>query len=1035
MAIPGLLKLAVAVLVLAASQTAAVAAGPDFQREIQPILAEHCAHCHGVDAETRQGDLRLDIRQAALEGGESGAAAIVAGRPDESEMVRRIRSDDPDEIMPPPHEKKPLSPRQVELLEQWIAAGATYDPHWAFVAPRKLPPPAAGGGERHPIDAFVHARLTAEGILPSPSADDATLCRRLHLDLIGLPPSPDDLAAFERDGYEKTVDRLLASQRYGEKWGRHWLDLARYSDTNGYEKDLPREQWTWRDWVIAAINRDMPYDEFIVAQIAGDLLPAATTEQVVATGFLRNSMLNEEGAIVPEEFRMVEMFDRIDCVGKSVLGLTTQCAQCHTHKFDPLTHDEYYGVFAFLNNSYESISYVPTPEQQRQIDTLHGQIAAAEQRIRGNRPGWEREAAAWEANVAAGLAAWAPLAMEEMESVNMLNHPAQLEDRSILMIGHRDKEIILVTGTAIPNGATGLQVEALTHGDLFMRGPGRDGPWELAEVTVFSRRDKAAAWEAVPIADATADFSQAERRVPRPAGSKKPGDGKEPDDGTVSRGPVANLIDGDVDSSWAADRGHLLRNQPSAAVLQFGRPLDLPAGSQLKIVLRMNVGKSPDTGTETMPGCCRLSLTTHPAPSAPAIDHAAILAIRTPRDRRTPAEVAAIFAAWRKTVPDLKPVNDEIDTLWKAMPVAPTTVLHLAEREPGRHRATHLLDRGVWNRPLRVIGPHVPAALHPFPDDAPRNRLGFARWLVDPRSPLTARVAVNRIWQTLFGQGLVDPPDDFGTRTPVPAHKDLLDWLAVDFMERGWSQKQAIRQIVMSETYRQSSRTTPDLLARDPANRLLARGPRFRVDAEVVRDIALAVSGLITHKLGGPGVIPPVPQNVLDYNYVYPKFWKAAEGPERYRRAVYLFRKRSMPDPVLGTFDSPNGDLSCARRLRSNTPLAALTGLNEPVFVEAARALALRVLREEGDDDGRAHLAFVLCTSRPPTADERREMLAFLAAQRRRLADGWVDARDVAGGGEHPIAALPAGTTPQDAAAWTLLSRVLLNLDETVTKN
>jgi hypothetical protein len=297
-------------------------------------------------------------------------------------------------------------------------------------------------------------------------------------------------------------------------------------------------------------------------------------------------------------------------------------------------------------------------------------------------------------------------------------------------------------------------------------------------------------------------------------------------------------------------------------------------------------------------------------------------------------------------------------------------------------------------------------------------------------------VAVNRIWQTLFGQGLVDPPDDFGTRTPVPAHKDLLDWLAVDFMERGWSQKQAIRQIVTSETYRQSSRTTPDLLARDPANRLLARGPRFRVDAEVVRDIALTVSGLLTHKLGGPGVIPPVPQNVLDYNYVYPKFWKAAEGPERYRRAVYLFRKRSMPDPVLGTFDSPNGDISCARRLRSNTPLAALTGLNEPVFVEAARALALRVLREGGgDDDGRARHAFSLCTSRPPTADERREMLAFLAAQRQRLADGWVDARDVAGGGAEPSAALPAGTTPQDAAAWTLLSRVLLNLDETVTKN
>jgi hypothetical protein len=437
-----------------------------------------------------------------------------------------------------------------------------------------------------------------------------------------------------------------------------------------------------------------------------------------------------------------------------------------------------------------------------------------------------------------------------------------------------------------------------------------------------------------------------------------------------------------------------------------------------------------------MVGCCRLSLTTHQSPFAPAIDHAAVLAMRTPRDRRTAAETAAIFTAWRKTIPDLKPINDEIDALWKAMPVAPTTVLHLAEREPGRHRTTHLLDRGVWNRPLRAIGPHVPAALHPFPADAPRNRLGFARWLVDPRSPLTARVAVNRIWQSLFGQGLVDPPDDFGTRTPVPPHRDLLDWLAVDFVERGWSQKQAIRQIVMSETYRQASHATPELLARDPANRLLARGPRFRVDAEVVRDVVLAISGLITHKVGGPGVIPPVPQNVLDYNYVYPSFWKAAEGPERYRRAVYLFRKRSMPDPVLGTFDSPNGDISCARRLRSNTPLAALTGLNEPVFVEAARALSLRVLREGGaDDDQRVRHAFALCASRPPNDEEHREMVAFLAAQRKRLADGWVDARDVAGGQQAADAALPEGTTPQDAAAWTLLARVLLNLDETVSKN
>jgi len=370
------------------------------------------------------------------------------------------------------------------------------------------------------------------------------------------------------------------------------------------------------------------------------------------------------------------------------------------------------------------------------------------------------------------------------------------------------------------------------------------------------------------------------------------------------------------------------------------------------------------------------------------------------------------------------------------MPVAPTTVLHLDERPHARHRVTHLLDRGAWNQPLREIGPHVPAALHPFPADAPRNRLGFARWLVDPRSPLTARVAVNRVWQTLFGTGLVETSDDFGTRSPVPEYRDLLDWLAVEFMEQGWSQKRLIREIVTSRTYRQSSRTTPEALTGDPGNRLLARGPRFRVDAETVRDVALSASGLVTHALGGPGVIPPVPQNVLDFNFHYPDFWKPAEGPERYRRAVYLFRKRSMPDPVLASFDAPTGDLSCARRLRSNTPLAALAGLNEPVFVEAARALALRTLREGGGDDtSRGRYAFMLCTSRPPTDDELAELLAFVAVQRRKLADGWMNPREVATGDVEKMPGLPDGASPQDAAAWTLAGRVLLNLDETLSKN
>ena len=996
----------------------------DFVKHVQPILAEHCAHCHGLDPKTREGGLRLDVREAAVAGGESGRAAIVPGRPAESELVRRIHSADADDIMPPPRENKPLAADERAILEAWIRQGAGYAGHWAFEQPRKGPVPQVAGGER-PVDAFVRANLAEHGLQPAPRADDATLCRRLWLDIVGLPPAPADLAAFARDGYERTVDRLLASDRYGEKWARPWLDLARYSDTNGYEKDFRREMWIWRDWVIAALNRDMPYDRFVVEQIAGDLLPDATQEQVVATGFLRNSMINEEGAIIPEEFRMVEMFDRIDCLGKAVLGLSTQCAQCHAHKFDPLSHGEYYGLFAFLNNTFEARSYVYTPEQRAAIDDTRRRLAAADGKVRSQRPGWRQEMADWERTVAAGLVPWTPVKMLEMSSNALLTHPTQLPDGTILMLGHWDKEMILESQPDL-RGATGLQLEALTHGDLFMQGPGREGAWGVEELKVSVKKPGDETWERLALVNATADFSKAERSETRPASK----DGKTPEK-NIAHGPVSKLVDGDDDTAWETDRGHLLRHQPSVAVVRFEKPLELPEGTALKVVVRMAGGNN-----QRMLACCRVSLTTAPAPAAPPIDHAAILAIRTPPQRRTSADEAAIFAAWRKSVSDLAPVNDEIAALWAGMPQAPTTVLHLAERPSTQQRPTHLLDRGVWNQPLREIEPHVPAALHPFPADAARGRLGFAEWLVDRRSPLTARVAVNRVWQAIFGTGLVETADDFGTRSPVPEYRDLLDWLAVDFMEHGWSQKRLIKEVVMSETYRQSSRATPEALARDPGNRLLARGPRFRVDAEVVRDVALAASGLITEKIGGPGVIPPVPQNVLDYNYTYPDFWKPAEGPERYRRAVYLFRKRSMPDPVMASLDAPNGDVSCARRPRSNTPLAALVGLNEPVFVEAARALALRTLKEGGSDDAsRGHYAFLLCTARPPSDEELRELVAFVADQRRKLADGWTNPREVATGDGEKLPDLPTGATPQDAAAWTLAARVLLNLDETITKN
>ena len=1001
--------LLLASLIVSAGSTTRGAPPVDFQRDVPPILAEHCLQCHGMDAGDRKSGLRLDQRESALKGGESSSVAIVPGHADQGELIKRITSADRDIVMPPASHNKPLSPKQIATLRQWITDGAKYESHWAFSAPHKIEVPAEIAN--HPVDAIVVARLKDRGLKLSPPAASAALCRRLYLDLIGLPPSPQELEAFEQRGFEATVDMLLQSERFGEKWARPWLDAARYSDSNGYEKDMPREQWKWRDWVVDAFNRDLPYDQFLIEQLAGDMLPGATGQQIIATGFLRNSMINEEGAIIPEQFRMAEMFDRMDCLGKAVLGLSTQCAQCHSHKFDPLTQTEYYGLFAFLNTSYEALSWVYTPEQEQQMTGIQARIRDAEQRLRVSRPQWEQELAAWEQTMAGPRSQWEPLVATELGTNSGLNHPTQEADKSLLMKGHVSNDVFMIS-TPMLDGVTGLRLEALNHRDLPHQGPGRSrlGTWAINELEVQIKKPDGKEWEKLKLVNASADFSEPEKKQP---------------DNKKASGPVSHLIDGTDETTWNSDRGVGRRNQPSVAVVQFEQPLQLPAGTQLKVIWRMT----------DMLGCCRFSITRQPAPTAPSANHAAVLAMQTEAGARTAEQNSAIFAAWRNSVADAKPINDEIEALWNTYPQAATSILHLAEQEPANRRKTHILDRGNWDQPKQVVEPHTPAAFHPFPDTLPRNRLGFAKWLADRKSPLTARVAVNRVWQSIFGTGLVETAEDLGTRAPVPEYRELLDWLAVDFMDRGWSHKQLIRTIVTSSTYRQSSHASAELLERDPRNVWLARGPRFRTEAEVVRDIALGASGLLTNKLGGSSIFPPVPQNVLDYNFTYPSYWKPAEGPERYRRALYVFRKRSMPDPVLSNFDAPNGDLACARRMRSNTPLAALTGLNEPVFVEAARALALRVLREGGrDDTQRADYAFLLCTSRRPTVQERAAVLELLQSRRQRLAEGWLNPRDIATGDPARLPELPAGTTPQDAAAWTVAARVLLNLDETISK-
>ncbi|MCY3007055.1 MAG: PSD1 and planctomycete cytochrome C domain-containing protein [Planctomycetota bacterium] len=982
----------------------------DFRRQIQPILSEHCSQCHGVDESTREGGLRLDLRDSALAGGESAQGAIVPGKASESHLVRRILSKDPDEVMPPPSLHKPLSPEQVELLQRWIDQGAQYDKHWAFIPPVRteadLSKPIHGRKVNHAIDWLVTEALHTKGWPSTGQAKSWELCRRVYLDLVGVPPTPEQLGEFQNEGIEATVEKLLADDRFAEKWARSWLDVARYSDTNGYEKDMQREQWAWRDWVLEAIRTDMPYDRFIIEQIAGDLLTQPTQEQVIATGFLRNSMINEEGAIVAEQFRMVEMFDRIDCIGKGVLGISLQCAQCHTHKFDPITHDEYYGMFAFLNNTYESRSWVYTPEQQTLLGQIRSNIAGSVQQYRESNADWQANYQAWKDQVLASRPKWQALRAELLETISGLNHPVQEADDSILMVGHTSNDVFMIAPANLPT-ITGLQFEVLTHGELPFGGPGRNGVgmWDLREIELFVQKPDSKDWEKQKFSAASSDFNNPE---------EKSADGK-----NVS-GPASLLIDGKDETVWKSDRGLGRRNQSSVAVLQLEKPLENLQAHKLKIVWRQG----------DMVGSCRISVTDTPAPSAPAIDHDAILGMID-----SPAISEKAFQAWMATRQEAKDQVLAIDNEWKRFPNAKTSVLHMTEREPSKSRTTYKLQRGNWDQPDQPIEPKFLASFNPPIQTPEPARLRLARWMVDRGNPLTARVAVNRVWQEIFGQGLVETSEDFGTRASVPEYQGVLDTLAVEFMDSNWSLKKLVRTIVLSDTYQRSSHATKMMLELDPKNRWLTRGPRFRCDAETVRDVVLSVSGLMHEKLGGPSVIPPVPQNVLDYNYTYPGYWKAAEGPERYRRAIYMFRKRSMPDPVLSAFDAPNADAACARRIRSNTPLAALTGLNEPIFVEAAGGLAMRILRESaGSDPERIDRAYQLATSRSATDQEKAELLKFLEQQRKRLAEGWLNPREILTGDPGKLKDLPQGTNPQDAAAWTLVARVILNLDETLSK-
>jgi mono/diheme cytochrome c family protein len=998
-------------LLVASADLSSGAEEVDFLRDVRPILATHCLKCHGPDEDQRQGGLRLDQRESATAPADSGERAIVAGDPSKSELLRRINATADSEQMPPPDVKNPLTDSQKQTLRRWIEQGAEYQAHWAFAKPELPSLPAVRNNEwsRNGIDRFVLSRLEQEGLTPSAEADRYTLIRRLYLDLIGLPPTPDEAEAYVNDqspdAYERLVDRLLASPQYGERWARRWLDLARYADTNGYEKDRARSIWPYRDWVIRALNADLPFDQFSVEQLAGDMLPGATTEQRVATGFHRNTMLNEEGGIDPLEFRFYSVVDRTNTTATVWLGLTLGCAQCHTHKYDPIPHQDYYRFFGLLNNTEEPELPVPDAKSQLKRADLERQIAERTAKLRekfplpegpsgDDRSDEERRSEhlqtkfeAWLADQRSQRVAWVKVRPERVTS--NLPRLRVLDDGSILSDGDLSKrdEYTLDFKSPLPR-VTAVRLEVLPDESLPKGGPGRvyyEGPlgdFFLSEIELLSAEQKST------VGRASQSFAS----------------------GNLN---AAAAIDGDPLTGWSVNGG---QGRAHEAVFQLKAPLDA-AG---ELTLRMVFERYYAAGL----GKFRISVTSD--------EREKIEASTTPNDIQ--AILAQEPGEWNKQdrnrllehylmiAPELEAERKEIDSLKKQLSDPPTTLV-MAERPADFPRPTHRYKRGEFLSPAEVVQPGVLSLVPQLDGREPANRLELAQWFFRPGHPLTGRVSVNRQWAAFFGRGLVRTTEDFGFQGELSTHPQLLDWLALELPRRNWSMKDFHRLIVTSNTYRQSSQASEPLQRKDPENRLLARGPRFRLEAEIIRDSALRSSGLLSSKMLGPSVYPTQPASVTTEGAYRPLDWKVSPGEDRYRRSLYTFSKRSAPFALFNTFDAPSGEACIARREISNTPLQALSLMNDDTFVEAAQALGNQISALPADDSAKATLLFQRVLTRPPTSDEVAMLIDFRTNQLHRLEQGELDAK---------LIATPEATP--SVAAWTLVARVLLNTDESVSK-
>lgn len=1009
-----------------ASPTATVppaAAAVDFNRDVVPILSNNCFKCHGPDSSERKARLRLDVRDVATKPAESGAIAIVPGKPDKSELVQRIFSDDDDERMPPPKSNKHLTDAQRQVLKQWIAQGAVYKQHWAYVAPTQpvLPSPAAGRPQ-NPIDDFVLAKLQEQKLRPAAEADRVTLVRRLYFDLIGLPPSPEQVAEFVNDrdpqAYEKLVDRLLGSQHFGERMAMYWLDLVRYADSCGYHSDNGRDVYMYRDYVIAAFNANKPFDRFTVEQLAGDLLPDASTETRIASGYNRLLQTTEEGGAQAKEYTAKYAADRVRNISSVWLGSTMGCCECHDHKFDPFKTRDFYSMEAFFADvkeapiSRQEETPMATPAESAELKRLDDELATARKTLDEQTPALDAAQADWEKTAKNETIDWTPLRPETATATSGATLKI-LDDNSILASGTvPDKETYTFVADLAVGAVTGIRLEAMIDPSLPAGGPGRakNGNFVLSEVSISAAPKSAPKKSAkVPLHHAFADFSQSDYAV-------------------------AKAIDGKAGTGWAIlpeiGKAHF-------AIFETKSPIGHAKGSDDKGPVRLTIKLDFDYGSAHSIGRLRLSTTTHAPPlgahgGLPA-EFAKIIDIDPAK--RTPQQRQSLSAHFRSVAPELQSARDKVAELDRKKAELEKSFPKTLVTTAVAPRTVRILARGNWQDDSgEIVSPAIPAFLLPLEvKDRRPNRLDLAQWLVDRRNPLVARVFVNRMWMLMFGQGIVKTTEDFGSQGAAPSHPELLDWLATEFVASGWDVKHLLKLMATSATYRQSSVASEEQRQLDPDNRWLARQGTFRLDAEFIRDNALAISGLLSPKIGGPSVKPYQPAGYWAYLNFPTREWTNDRGENQYRRGLYTWWQRTFLQPSLKAFDAPTREECTAVRTRSNTPLQSLVLLNDETYVEAARVFAAEIVKEGGNRPAeRIDWAFHRALSRSATAEEGRILTDLFNKHHEEYAADTAAAKKLLGVGDAPV---PAGIDTAELAAWTSVARVILNLHETITRS